>query len=540
MADAFTNFRENIGKIIRGLTKTQKLIIVLVTVLTISGIILLVILASKPEYGVLFSDLDPNDASKIIDKLTEKNIAYQITNNGRTVNVPKEKVYELRLQLAGEGLPLSGVVGYEIFDKTNFGISDFQQKVNYKRALEGELVRTVMKLESVEAAQIRIVMPEKTLFKEDQKKTTASVILKLRGGRSLTSENVMAINNLVAGSVEGLDPSNVTIIDSKGHLLSSSEPKDALISMSANQYDMKRKVEMYLNDKAQSMLDQVLGTGKSIVRVNAELDFNQSEKTSKTYDPNSVVRSQETNNQSRSEFDSLPPSTKGTTLTNYEVGETVEHLVGAVGNIKRLTVAVLVDGTYRDTEKENQITREFIPRSNEEITKITGVVKSAVGFDDTRKDQLSIENLIFDTNMEEDIVSSKEVESSSIGLVKQLMVVLAMIGTVLLFRSLLKRFRPKAEVKPKLAKIALKSIDEKELRTGIKEPIKEEVKEIEEVIIREKKRRPTPVIELPEEEVTEEELKQNELKNRVTNYVVEKPSEALNLVKIWLLEDENK
>ena len=540
MANAFTNFSENIGKIVRGLTRAQMLIIAAVAVLTVTGIILLVIFASKPEYNVLFSDLEPGDASKIVDKLVEKNVSYELTNGGKTINVPKNKVYDLRLQLAGEGLPLSGVVGYEIFDKTNFGISDFQQKVNYKRALEGELVRTIMRLESVEATQVRIVTPEKSLFKEDQKKTTASVILKLRSGRTLSNENVMAINNLVAGSVEGLDPSNVVIIDSKGHLLSNSEPKDALVSMSANQYDMKRKVDMYLNDKAQSMLDHVLGTGKSIVRVNAELDFNQTEKTSKTYDPNSVIRSQETNNQSRSEIDSLPPSTKGTTLTNYEVGETVEHITQAVGTIKRLTIAVLVDGTYTDTEKDNQIIREFVPRSPEEITKITGVVKTAVGYDKTRKDTLSIENLVFDTNMEEDTMTAKDVETSSMGLVKQLLVVLAMIGTVLLFRSLLKSFRSKSEVKPKLAKIALKSIDERDIRAGIVEPMREEVKEVDEVIIKEKKKKTVHVIELPEEEVTEEELKQNELRNRVTNYVVEKPAEAMNLVKIWLMEDENK
>jgi len=540
MAKTFTNFRDNIDKISKSLTRTQKIIIVSVAVLAIAGIIALVMFASKPEYSVLFSDLDPADASKIVEKLKERNINYELSGNGGTIMVPKDKVYELRLQLAGEGLPLSGVVGYEIFDKTNFGISDFQQKVNYKRALEGELVRTITRLESVEAAQVRIVIPEKALFKEDQKKTTASVVIKLRSGKSLSNENVLAITNLVASSVEGLDPGNVTIIDSKGHLLSSTEPRDALASLTATQYDMKRKLDMYLSDKAQSMLDHVLGTGKSIVRVDAELDFNQMEKTSKTYDPNTVIRSQETNNQSEPVYDSVPPATKGTTLTNYEVGETVEHIIGAVGKIKRLSVAVLVDGTYQDTEKDNQIIREFIPRTQEEIIKITSVVKNAVGFDETRKDQLSVENLIFDTNMEEDILTKNQVESSSMSILKQVLVILAMIFTVLLFRSLLRKFRPKPELKPKLAKVALKTIDEKDIKTGIIEPVKEEVIEKEEVIIKEKKKKPIPVIELPEAEITEEELKQNELKARVTSYVTEKPNEALNLVKIWLLEDENK
>ena len=549
MADGVSRYRESIDKILKSLSKTQKIIIASVAGLVVIGIIAISILSKTPDYAVLFSDLQPDDANKIIEKLNERGVEYKLSSAGSTINVPREKVYELRLSLAGEGMPFSGVVGYEIFDKTNFGISDFQQKVNYKRALQGELVRTVQKLESIENAQINIVVPEKALFKEDQKKTTASVILKLRTNKPpLSTENIIAISNLIASSVEGLEPNNITIIDSKGNLLSSNEQRDHFLSLSASQYDIKRKVELNLADKAQSMLNQVLGYGKSVVRVDAELDFNQMERTSRIYDPNNVIRSQETNDQSRYKWDSVPPSTRGVTLTNYEVGETVEHLIGQVGSVKRLTVAVIVDGTYRDVETDSQIVREYILRSPDQMAKITGIVRTAVGFSDARRDQISVETMFFETNIDDyDIVSVREFETSSFGLMKQILALFAMIIAVLIVRSMLNRFKPKAEAKskPRLAKISLKPLEERSFKPVIVEPETHEVVKTEiggrEVVVKEKPKRPAPIIELPEEEEpTEEELKFAELKNRVAGYVIDKPSEAVNLVKIWLGEDESK
>jgi flagellar M-ring protein FliF len=549
MADGLSKYRESIDKILKSLSRTQKIIIASVAGLVVIGIIAISIMGKTPDYAVLFSDLQPDDANKIIEKLNERGVEYKLSNAGKTINVQREKVYELRLALAGEGMPFSGVVGYEIFDKTNFGISDFQQKVNYKRALQGELVRTVQKLEAVENAQINIVVPERALFKEDQKKTTASVILKLKPNKlSLSTENIIAISNLIASSVEGLEPSNITIIDSKGNLLSSNEPRDQFLSLSASQYDMKRKVELYLTDKAQSMLNPVLGYGKSVVRVDAELDFNQMERTSRTYDPNNVIRSQESNNQARYEWDSVPPSTKGVTLTNYEVGETVEHIIGQVGSIKRLTVAVIVDGTYRDVETDSQIVREYIGRPPDQMAKISGIVRTAVGFSDSRKDQISVETMFFETNLvDDDIVSVREFETSSFGLVKQLLALLAMIIAVLIVRSMLSKFKPKVEAKklrPKIARIALKPLEERSFKPIIMETEMAPTTEViggREVTVKERPKRVAPIIEAQkEEEPTEEELKFSELKSRVAGYVIDKPGEAVNLVKVWLVDEEVK
>jgi flagellar M-ring protein FliF len=526
MAVKINNLRDINEQIIKKLTFKQKAIIIGTFAISVIAIISVILLSNKAQYTVLFNNLDPADANKIVEKINERSIKYELSDNGRTISVPQEKVYELRLQLAGEGLPMNSVVGYEIFDKTNFGISDFQQKVNFRRALEGELVRTIMKLEAVEGAQVRIVLPDKALFKEDQKKTTASVVLKLKSNKGLTTENITAISNLVASSVEGLDPQGVTIIDSKGHLLSNPESPDKLASLTASQHDMKKKVEAYLSDKAQSMLDQVLGPGKSVVRVNAELNYNQVEKTSKTYDPNKVIRSEKTLNQAGINYDTASEFTNGNRLTNYEVGETVEHIINEVGSLKKLSIAAMVDGTYKDSEVEGKVIREYNPRTQEEMKKIADAIKSSIGYDETRADFVSIENVIFDTNVETELGIKKKFELDLTEIIRLALILLAMIGSVVILISLLKVLKPKEE-----------AISAKEEKIGRELPELEKIV-VEKPMIKPKEVKPPPIIEIPEPEQTEEELKQIEIRKRVSEYIVDKPTEAINLVKLWLLEDE--
>jgi flagellar M-ring protein FliF len=342
----------------------------------------------------------------------------------------------------------------------------------------------------------------------------------------LSAENITAVTNLVGSSVEGLEPSNVTIIDSKGNPLSNPVSPNKLATMSASQYDLKKKVEIYFSDKAQSMLDQVLGPGKSIVRVNTELNFNQVEKTQKSYDPNPVMRSQEVNTQSEIQYDTASEANKGSRLTNYEVGETVEHIISEVGSIKRISVAALVDGTYKDTEKEGQLVREYTARSNEEMYKIAGVIKSAVGYDSIRNDQISIENLVFDTSLEPELSQKKKFEFELMDIIKQGIAVIAMIGAVFILRSLLTKLKPKEE-----APVLREEKFEKEI------PRIEEVIE-EKPIFKPKEIKPPTIIEIPEPESSEDDLKQQEIKRRVSEYITEKPADAVNLVKLWLLEDE--
>jgi flagellar M-ring protein FliF len=364
------------------LTLNQRLLLGTVGGALVLGVVLSLVWARQPEYTVLYANLNPEDASQIVDQLRSKKVPFRLEDAGRTILVPTKSVYESRLDLAVQGLPESGIVGYEIFDRGGFGVTDFVQRLNYRRALEGEIGRTIQSLAEVRSARVHVVIPEETLFVEDQNEATASVVLRLKG--SLSDEQVAGIVRLVSSSVEGLRPDNVTVVDTFGNLLSRPKRDDTLAGVSSDQLELKGKVESYLREKAVQMLEGVLGRGKVVAQVDARLDFEQVERTIETYDPESqVVRSEE--------------RIKGTAegegeknehlLTNYEISRTMEKIVAPVGGIKKLTVAVLVDGTY--TEGPDGA-RQFTPRPDDEIARLTGIIRTAVGFDETRGDQLAV------------------------------------------------------------------------------------------------------------------------------------------------------
>lgn len=507
------------------LSSAKKILLISTVVASIVGFVFLISWVREPEYAVLFSNLEAQDASKIVEKLKERKIDYKLSDNGRTILVPKQNVYELRLQFAGEGLPNSSIVGYEIFDKSNIGVSDFVQKINYKRALEGELARTILQIEGVEAVRVHIVIPERTLFKEDQKEPTASVILKLKQGARLSKENVQSIAYLVANSVEGLEPKNVTILDSRGRLLSDDSGYEPLAKISSKQYELKKNVEQYLADKVQSLLDGVLGPGNSIVRVDVELNFTQVEKTIEEYDPDkTVVRSEQTTQERSSSVDSTFASSNSqrtNTITNYEVNRTMQRIVESVGNIKRLSVAVLVNGTYKVNESGGVRKVEYIPRDEEQIQKLTEIVKNAVGFNPDRNDQISVVSIPFEPAGEEMEFVSKETQKKESwrDLVEKIIIGFAILASVVLIFSLLGRLKVKKEIPT----IEVKEFPPVQPQVTLKEPEPVMVEEIEPV---------------SEEEVELERLKKEQMKEKVAEYIRENSEQATRLIKVWLLEEE--
>jgi len=402
-------FKAFLGK----LSLTQK-IVMIGSVAAVIIFIFVIFNLSKPnnEYSVLFTSLESGDASKIVQKLKENKIDYQLADNGSTVLVEKSKVYDTRLTLAGDGLPESGTVGYEIFDKTNLGMSEFVQKLNYRRALEGELSRTIGSIDEVKKARVHIVIPERALFDKDQKKTTASVTLHLKSGRSIDKIDIAGIQNLVSSSVEGMSTKDVIVVDQKGNVLSK-KPADegTLAGLTAQQYEQQKNIENYLSSKVQSMLDGVLGNGNSEVRVNAELDFTQIEKTVTDFDPEKqVARSEQSISENSESIDSLSYPTvsmsknQSNQISNYEIPKTVERIVKEVGNVKRLSVAALINGTTKVVDKNGQKVIQYIPRTDEEMQKLTDIVKNAVGYDQQRNDQVSVINVPFDnTYLEEEL-----------------------------------------------------------------------------------------------------------------------------------------
>ncbi|MFW5702293.1 MAG: flagellar basal-body MS-ring/collar protein FliF, partial [Bacteroidota bacterium] len=343
------------------LSRIQKIIIaaVLGAVIIAIGAILWSSSAGEDEkMAVLYSQLEQADAAKIVERLKEQGIEYELKDNGQTILVNKETVYDTRIQMASEGLPQEGAAGYEIFDKTNLGMSEFVQRLNYRRALEGELSRTINSLDEVRKSRVHIVIPEKELFEKDQEEPTASVTLHLKTGRSISKLSIEGIQNLVASSIEGMQPGQVTVVNSRGKVLSEA-PLDAstVAGKTAIQHEQQKNFENYLSNKVQTLLDGVLGVGNSEVRISSKLDFTQVERTITDYDPDrQVVRSEQVIREESQSTDSLSypavnmAKNQQNVITNYEIKKSEEKIVQEVGALKRLSVAVMINGTYQVVE----------------------------------------------------------------------------------------------------------------------------------------------------------------------------------------------
>lgn len=388
---------------IKRMPPNLRFMIVVSTILVIGGTVLIYSWARHMNYGVLYANLPPEDVGAIVDELEQMKISYRLSGGGSTVSIEESKVGEARVRLASSGLPTGGAMGYEIFDKSTMGMTEFVQKLNYRRALEGELTRTITGLSEVASARVHIVIPEQKLFVEDEIAPTASVVVKLRAGARLDKRKVNGIQSLVAAGVEGLRPENVTLLDYGGNLLSPSVGADQVAALSARQLDLQKNVEAHLQGKAQSLLDGVIGPGRSIVRVNAKLNFEQVEQTIEEYDPdNLAIVSQERNEETTTDnSNTVEGGTAGSqirkdnSITNYEVNKTVQRIVSETGNLEKLTLSVIVDGKYEPAAKGGG-EPVFTPRSAEEIAQLSSAVKNAVGFDDTRHDNFDMVSVQFD------------------------------------------------------------------------------------------------------------------------------------------------
>ena len=398
---------KNLMDYISRMTASQVMMLFGVIAGAIVGIVLLVGWVNDITYSQLYSNLDQSEAGEVVTFLNDNKIPYQLTNGGSTIEVPSDKVYGTRIALASDGLPRSGNIGYSIFDQNNLGMTDFLQNLNFRRALEGEITRTIMQLNEVKSARVHIVMPKDRLFKKDKKEATASVVLKLNGSGSISKHQIKGITHLVASSVEGLKPSNIAIIDYDGNLLTSGNEDDLLAGLSSSQLEVRKQVEQYLENKAQTMMNEVLGDGQSVIRVTADLNFQQLEKTSEFYDANTPsVRSEErvksttsTSDKAEESNESSEEGSNETTITNYELNKTVEHIVNAIGTLDRISIAVMVDGIYTPEENdEGVIEMIYAPRSQEDLDRLASIVKNAVGFDQQRNDQIEMINIAFNRN----------------------------------------------------------------------------------------------------------------------------------------------
>lgn len=394
------NFLNKINLIWQKINLIQRALLITVTLTIIIIAAFLVHWARKPDMRMLYQGLSPAEASKITEKISEKDIPYKLKDGGTTIYVPKENVYQLRLDMAKEGLPVGEQSGYKIFDDEKIGVSPFVQNVNLKRALEEELAKSIQMIDGVLHARVHIVNPEQRLFASEASKTTASVVLRLRPGYKISGSNISAITHLVSGSVKGLKSENVTVIDSQGRLLSSES--DTTIARGASTIqDYKERVEQSLAKKAEDMLTAVLGPGRATVRVSAVIDMTSSNLLLETYEPSAKVPTKE-EIKSKSEAQTPPTSAEGrsttpasttkdeTVITEYAVGKTVEQKVDLPGKIQSLSVAAFVDLTPADVnETETSGQSAMIMQ----ISDIEDIIKNALGLKDT--DFLKVVNVKF-------------------------------------------------------------------------------------------------------------------------------------------------
>lgn len=527
---------------------TQKIIFPLLILASVSGIIFVSKWASQPDFVVLYSDLQPTDSAAVVGRLKEMKVKYDVRDGGTTVAItPPEMVHELRIQLAGEGVPKGGVVGYEIFDTTNFGMTTFVEKLKFNRALQGELERTITSLDGVTSARVHITQPEKSVFAKKGNAPTASVLLKLRPGAQLEKKQIKGISNLVAGSVEGLAVENVSIVDVYGNLLTVKDEGEDSLGLEATRLQYQREVEKGYVERIEQMLSRVIGPDKVIARVTAQMDFSLNERQEESYDPGGQVMRSERSIQEgvgssqrggipgvisnvSEEPNLLAPqganseeSTRKEEVKNYEVSRAVSKTVSTRGTIERLSVAVLVDGTYETLAVEPatdgtptvNAPRIFKPLDADMMTRIEDVVRNAVGYDAARGDSLSVENIAFQepANNFIDQMDNKEMHDTILRYVSKAVPVVFLIFFFFVVVRPLVRFL----VTPTEAEVDLTRL----LPTGIQELEKELEQERTKAAI------PTfePTVDL---EQLEEMMAEN------SRIVKDNPHQAALLIRYWL------
>ncbi|MCP3891436.1 MAG: flagellar M-ring protein FliF [Desulfobulbaceae bacterium] len=374
---------------------------------------ILIIQARTADQQLLYANLPMTDASEVVNWLKGQKINYTLKNRGKDIWVPADKIYQTRLDLASNGMPTGGGVGFEVFDKQSFALTDYVQKVNHTRALQGELARTISSLSPVESTRVHLALPEKRLFKNQQKQATASVIITLIPGKSLDGNQVKGIIHLVAGSVTDLEAANVKVIDSNGLVLEA-EDKSSDDVFSGEMLAFQQGVEHRLELRVQDLLDRTMGTDNALVRISATLDFSKVEKTEELFDAEEpVIRSEQINSEMSGadviggipgvesnlqgnelgQAGSTPPTSRNSRVTNYEISKTISKIINPVGTITNLSVSVLVaDKVEAD---ENGQPKPPVSRSPEELQAISDMVSTAIGLLPERGDMINVTSMPF-------------------------------------------------------------------------------------------------------------------------------------------------
>ena len=550
---------------------------------------------SKPDYVPLYTNLETKDAGDVVTNLKENSVPYDLVEDkkGATILVPANQVHDLRLELASAGLP-RGNKGFELFDDSKLGVTEFQNKINYLQALQGELTRTIEHLGTVDKARVHIVLPEDSLYKKNEKPATASILLMLKPGTELTKPEVKGIVNLVSHSVQGLAPENITIIDEQGNILNKNEDDELEKEMqmnlrTLNQIEMTKKVRDHIQQNVQTMLDKTLGVGNAFVRVSVELDFDDRKIDRQTFTPvvddSGIIRSQQDISESYNGESNAPGGGAGIqtnipgyvaedrtanaeyerkeSTRNYEINEENQKIIASPGSIRRLTVAVLVSDEITDLQREG----------------LMRAVGSAAGINEDRGDTISVEPLPFNTDLKDRLAEEARLEQLRkdrifyTEIAAMILLAALILGGFLMYRWKKRKERQAAieaqlaaekkarEEKRRQEEEQRRAEEEQRRREEEARRLEEEVKRLEEEkeqLAAAEAARAAEVAAAEAEMVTkategeqgesEEETEEDNLtpeerrllmeKEAILKLIEEKPEEVAWLIKMWIISDE--
>lgn len=486
-ASPFAQVLENI----RNLSQRQKIAAGAALAFAIALVVGVILWSRQPDYAVLFSNLEEKDGGAVVASLQQQNVPYKFSENGNAILVPSSQVHDLRLRMAAQGIPKGGLVGFELMENQKLGLSQFHEQVNFQRALEGELSRTISAIASVAAARVHLAIPKQTAFLRDEQKPTASVMVNLHTGRALDPTQIAGIVHLIASSVPQLTNDNVSVIDQNGNLLTKKpDPLRANGALDASQILYTRELEEGFIERVNAILTPLFGKGNFRAQVSADVDFNITEQTAETYRPNpspeQSIRSQQSSESQTRELApqgvpgaltnqppvpatapvttppvagtagaGQPPITTNKSATiNYELDKTVQHTRKALGQIRRLSVAVAVN---QREEKDKSGALKPVPLSDEERQRIEKLVGDAVGYNKERGDTLSVASSPFVASQEPETPLWKDPDNQA--LLKELIKYLVIAGVIAfvafgVIRPLLRQVLPQPEPKEDEAAIA--------------------------------------------------------------------------------------
>ena len=418
-----TDFQSQFQNFFLGLTTAKKIFLFSALGAVLIGLVSFVYFSQQVTWAPLVSGLEQQDAGNIVRKLEELNIEYVLQPGGNTILVPASQVDKVRLDIASSGIQMGGVVGLEIFDESNFGATEFQQRIQYKRALEGELARLVTQINMINSAKVNLALPEKSLFLDEEKHPTASVVVEVANNQRMTQREVTTIVNLVSGSIPGMIPEDVRVADQSGKLLSKGVTDPDNSEIRNKNYGYQRTVEQHLENKLLTQLEKITGPDRVEVRVSVKMDFDSSEITEELVDPDlSAVLSEEVQTEESTGSRSIPVGVPGVTSNSPEVRAGASEVANvsnvnkrtkrtnfvnskrhitrteSAGSILRMSVAVLLDGRYeyiRDDSGEVVGSPQYMPRTPEEMEIIEQVAKQTVGFEEQRGDTITVKNMKF-------------------------------------------------------------------------------------------------------------------------------------------------